>query len=322
LVNRYVVNPRILVFLMVGCFLTSFIPTLGYGRTVLHPIEPVRFADVLGPAPQQPKPELVTLVQLPTTNFLPADSVLTLIEHRLEEPAAKWVMDEVESDDFMDEGGSDDFMGDLESEFDEERKVVSDPLEGYNRMMTGFNDWFYLSILYPVAGGWNWLAPEPVRTSLYRMFHNLLYPVRFVNTLLQAKPVAALEETGRFVLNSTVGILGLFDPAKAWFGLEAHDEDFGQTLGLWGVGAGPHLVLPFLGPSNLRDTFAMVPEWPLDPVSYVKSSSQQLGVRSFDQVNETSLDLKGYESIKNDAVDLYPFLRDLYEQNRNQKIKD
>jgi len=262
---------------------------------------------------QPPESVSLNLAKLSIQHFAPKDQVLALINQDTPAETERWVMDEMESDGFMDE---------LDSEFEEEKLDDSDPLEGYNRIMTGFNDWFYLSILFPVATGWNWVAPEPVRTSLYRFFHNLLYPIRFVNTLLQAKPLAAIEETGRFVLNSTVGLLGLFDPAKAWFGLEPHNEDFGQTLGLWGVGAGPHVVLPFLGPSNLRDTFAMVPEWQLDPVTYVKPGTKQLGIRSFNQVNESSLDLQGYESLKRDAVDLYPFLRDLYEQNRTNAIKE
>ena len=261
-------------------------------------------------APANP---LVLASTLANPDFSPPNSVQAMLQVSPPEKGPR-----VASDDFAVDG----LMDDLEDEFGEPDEAVNDPFAGYNRVMTGFNDWFFLSILNPVAKGWKFVTPEPVRASLLRFFKNILYPVRFVNTVFQAKPVAALEETGRFVINSTVGLIGLFDPAKAWFGLEEHNEDFGQTLGYWGVGPGPHLVIPFLGPSNLRDAFALVPEWQLDPVSYVKSPVTQLGVRSFDQVNETSLDIGGYESLKKDAVDFYPFLRDVYEQNRLKKIEE
>ncbi|OGH01945.1 MAG: hypothetical protein A2600_09530 [Candidatus Lambdaproteobacteria bacterium RIFOXYD1_FULL_56_27] len=212
---------------------------------------------------------------------------------------------------------------DLEDEFGAPQQEVNDPFAGYNRAMTGFNDWVFLWLLNPVAKGWRAVVPEGGRTAVFRFFKNLLYPLRLVNNLLQAKLGGAVEETGRFAVNSTIGILGLFDPAQAWFGWEAHDEDFGQTLGVWGVGSGPHIVLPFLGPSNLRDTFALAPDWSLDPITYyAKGYPQQIGIWTFKSVNATSLDIGGYESLKKDAVDFYPFLRDVYEQNRKKKIEE
>ncbi|MBF0238537.1 MAG: VacJ family lipoprotein [SAR324 cluster bacterium] len=235
--------------------------------------------------------------------------------------------DAVESEDSMDDmGGFDEF----DDEFGSEAKPeVFDPLSGYNRVMTGFNDWFYTWVLDPVARGYRWVMPEFARRGIVHFFHNILFPVRFVNNALQLKFQNAGEEFARFGLNSTIGILGFWDPAQEWFGLEPHEEDFGQTLGYYGVGSGFHIVLPFMGPSNLRDSLSLFPDFYLDPVSYAESPYDnvenypyQLGIRSFDIVNETSLHIGEYENLKKDAIELYPFLREVYEQNRAKKIEE
>jgi len=197
-----------------------------------------------------------------------------------------------------------------------------DPLRGYNRMMTKFNDEAYVWVLRPVAKGYQWIAPKPVRESIENFFDNLFFPLRFTNNLLQAKPLNAVEETARFGINTTLGLLGFFDPAKYWFGLQAHDEDFGQTLGYWGVGAGPHLVLPILGPSNLRDTFALAPELMYSPLNVIEDPNTRWGVWSFDQLNWVSFHTDAYDSAKSEAIELYPFLREAYEQYRAKKIQE
>lgn len=233
------------------------------------------------------------------------------------------VMDGEMEDDFGGDG-----FGDFEDEFATEEPQEETWLDGYNRTMTGFNDWAFMNVLNPVARGWDWIAPDGVQRSINRFFKNLWYPIRFVNNLLQAEIIDAGEETARFVINSTIGILGLFDPAYDWFGLEAHDEDFGQTLAVWGVGAGPHIVLPILGPSNLRDTLALAPDYFIDPLSCVDLVTCQenrkygLAIWAFEEVNWVSLNLGAYESLKRDAFDLYPFLRDSYEQNRLKEIEE
>jgi len=231
-----------------------------------------------------------------------------------------YAQNDIEEEEVMDDDS--DMDDDFEDEFAENEIEVSDPLSGYNRFMTGFNDKLYFWLLEPVASGYAWAIPEGARRSVDNFFDNLWFPIRFVNNLLQFEILDAGEETLRFVVNSTIGILGLFDPAKSWFGLEAHDEDFGQTLGAWGVGAGPHLVLPILGPSNLRDAVALVPDWQLDPLTYIPNWKVEYGVRAFEAVNNVSLHLGEYESLKKDAIDFYPFLRDAYEQNREKKIKE
>jgi phospholipid-binding lipoprotein MlaA len=147
-------------------------------------------------------------------------------------------------------------------------------------------------------------------------------PVRFTNNLLQLKPKRAGSELVRFAVNSTVGVLGLGDPAAKRFDLQAYPEDFGQTLGYYGVGGGFHLVLPLLGPSNLRDALGIVPDYYLDPASYLDTVNVELAVSSYDVVNQTSLHLGEYESLKKDAIDLYPFFRDGYEQRRIKLIEE
>lgn len=216
--------------------------------------------------------------------------------------------------------------------FADEMKVqeIYDPLSGYNRMMTSFNDGAYEYVLKPVATGYKNVLHFEIRNSIENFFENLYFPVRFANTLLQGKFSYATEETGRFVINSTVGVLGLFDPAKSCFELEAHEEDFGQTLGYYGVGSGPHIVLPLLGPSNLRDTLSLYPDSVLSVIDWDERSywtltdtpAEYIGVKSFEKINTISIHMDKYEKMKEDAVDLYPFLRDMYEQRRKKQISE
>ena len=136
------------------------------------------------------------------------------------------------------------------SDFDVEFKEttpIADPLSGYNRVMTSFNDAFYEYALIPVARGYAYVVPKSARTAVSNFFDNLMFPVRFVNNLLQFKFKNAGEETLRFLANTIIGFGGLTDGAQ-YYGLTKRDEDFGQTLGAWGLGGGFHVVLPVLGP--------------------------------------------------------------------------
>jgi len=229
----------------------------------------------------------------------------------------------------------DDFDDDFEDEFgDQDLLDVFDPLSGYNRAITVFNDKFYFWVLKPVSRGYSYIVPEPARLSVSRFFKNILFPVRFLNNILQLKFKGAAIEFSRFCVNSTVGILGFADPAKEWFELDAYPEDFGQTLGHYGVGGGFHIVLPFLGPSNLRDLASMVPDYYADPVQLVQlvdvdmdelvdaDKYDELALRAYDIINRTSLHIGEYETLKDDALDLYTFLRDAYEANRKKKIEE
>lgn len=230
-----------------------------------------------------------------------------------------------------DEEFGDGFDDEFEDEFSEDTEEEPfDPLSGYNRVMTDFNDMFYTKVLFPVARGYGYVIPEGGRVGVSRFFDNLHFPIRFVNNILQFKLYNSGEELLRFCINTTLGILGFFDPAKEWFDLEAHDEDFGQTLGFYGVGGGFHVVLPILGPSNLRDSLSIFGNMYLDPLIYwdvrsynlLKNNWQALGIKAIDITNEASLHSQEYESLRRDAVELYPFFRNAYRQNRERQIEE
>lgn len=216
----------------------------------------------------------------------------------------------------------DDFAG--EEDFtngDIETLEVFDPIEPFNRGMFWFNDKLYFYLLKPIARGYR-VVPEPARESVSNFFSNLGTPVRFANSLLQLKMEDAGTELGRLVINSTLGIGGLFDPAKAWFDLERKEEDFGQTLGNYGVGSGFYIVWPLFGPSNTRDTVGMVGDFFLDPLHYIEMKPvERVGLTALDKETDLSLDKDTYEGIKQEALDPYLFVRNAYEQYRDGKIK-
>ncbi|WP_169778645.1 MlaA family lipoprotein, partial [Campylobacter curvus] len=164
-------------------------------------------------------------------------------------------------------------------EFDAKANTF-DPLSGYNRVMTNVNDFIYSNMLTPAAKGYAYVVPEPARTAISNFFDNLMFPIRFVNNVLQLKFQNAGEETLRFLANTIIGFGGLTDGAK-YYGLKEHDEDLGQTLGYWGVGSGFHIVWPILGPSNLRDTAGMVGDYFANPISYVKPRELSIGIGAF-----------------------------------------
>jgi phospholipid-binding lipoprotein MlaA len=210
----------------------------------------------------------------------------------------------------------------FEDEFEVESAApVRDPLRGYNRLMFTVNDRLYHWVMKPVARVYGWVVPEPVRCSVNRAAENLDAPVRLVNSVLQGKFAGAGSELARFGLNSTLGVVGMFDAADVLFGLEPCDEDFGQTLGRYGVGEGWPLTLPLLGPSNIRDTLGRVPDSFLRPLHYAEAWEEAAGVRVFQVENYLSLHIGEYESLMEDALDPYTFLRDAYRQRRRASVE-
>jgi len=204
---------------------------------------------------------------------------------------------------------------------DSSGETVPDPLEPLNRAFFEFNDRLYFWVLKPVATGYKTVVPEEVRVCTRNFFHNLAFPVRFVNNLFQGKFFGAFEETCGFLVNSVVGLGGLADIATA-VDLKRHEEDLGQTLAVYGSGPAFYIHWPFFGPSTLRDTIGMVGDGFLDPVSYLGTYWYAPGARAFNVVNETSLRIGDYESLKKAALDPYVALRDAYYQNRLSKIKE
>lgn len=215
---------------------------------------------------------------------------------------------------------------DDEPAFGEERDIglASDPLEPVNRAFFHFNDELYFWVVKPASQGYSYLIAEDVRMCVRSFLKNLLAPVRIVNNLLQGKVANTGVETARFVINSTLGIAGLADPAKNEFGLSPRDEDFGQTLGVYGLGEGIYFCWPFFGSSNVRDTVGLAGDFFLSPVSYLAMSDAGAGmaVEAGKEVNNTSLTLGDYENFKESAIDPYVALRDAYRQYRQKKIRD
>jgi len=195
-----------------------------------------------------------------------------------------------------------------------------DPLEPLNRKVFAFNDAVDNYALQPVAKGYVAATPLPVRTGVNNFFSNLEDAWNGFNNLLQGKPGNAASDVGRLLINSTVGILGLFDVASE-VGLEKHDEDLGQTLGVWGVGPGPYLVLPLMGPSTLRDT-ANFASTLVDPVGAVERVATRNVARSVKLVDTRAQLLNAGRALDEAALDKYSFMRDFYLKRRRSQIFD
>jgi phospholipid-binding lipoprotein MlaA len=197
---------------------------------------------------------------------------------------------------------------------------TSDPWEPANRAVYAFNDGLDKVSLKPVAKGYRKVFPAFMRRGVNNFFSNLRTPVTIINQVLQGKGRRALSDTGRLLVNSTIGIGGLFDPATA-AGIGEHDEDFGQTLATWGIPDGPYVMLPLLGPRNLRDAVAL----PLDLLAYPLYQHEETAVRDkllgLDAVN-TRARLLAAEGLIEDSTDAYVTIREAYRQNREFKIFD
>jgi len=196
-----------------------------------------------------------------------------------------------------------------------------DPLECVNRKIFWFNDKVDVYVLAPVARGWEKVSPHCVRTSVSNFFGNLRFPIVTVNDLLQGKVKDGASDVGRFGVNTTVGVLGLFDPASGW-GLVKHDEDFGQTLGVWGVPPGAYLVLPLLGPSDPRDAAGFAVDYALSVTPFFIDEAILWGAQVADTVNARSFVLKQVEDAKASAFDYYVFVRNAYLQRRRALVRD
>ena len=209
----------------------------------------------------------------------------------------------------------------FEAESSQGAGMVPDPLEGWNRVMFQVNDKVYFWVLKPVAQAYQQIAPLAVRTGVRNFFHNLSTPVRFTSCLLQGKDAAGTE-FGRFMVNTTWGVLGVADPAKDRLGLEvSDDEDLGQFLGSQGVGNGLYIVWPLWGPSTLRDSVGLVGDQFLSPLSYLRRWDTYLAIFAVKATNEASLHLGDYESLKSAAIEPYTACRDAYIQYRAKQIQ-
>jgi len=199
----------------------------------------------------------------------------------------------------------------------------NDPYERYNRAMFRFNDKLDRAILKPVAQGYEKVVPQPIDDSITNFFSNLDDVVVTFNDVLQGKFHQAGSDLSRLVWNTTVGIGGLFDVASH-MGLPKHNEDFGQTLGKWGVGPGPYLVLPFLGPSTFRDTVALPVDWVSDPLYhyYEVDKNGYWQLKTLYYVDKRAGLLRASRLIEQAALDEYVFIREAYLQRRQSLVYD
>lgn len=221
--------------------------------------------------------------------------------------------------------GDDDLDEDLFDEYDdapEQAQLVADPLYYFNYAMYSVNDFLYFYALKPVALGYKAIVPTPARHGINNFFHNLLFPVRFVNCILQGKLEQASDEFGIFLVNSTAGVLGFNRFAQKHLDMATQDEDLGQTFGTWNVGEGFYLVLPVLGPTTLRDAVGSVGDYFITPINYAEPWELYWGLKGTDLINGTSLRIGDYEALKEAALDPYVAIRNAYIQNRRSDVRD
>ena len=198
---------------------------------------------------------------------------------------------------------------------------ASDPLEGMNRVIYRFNDTLDRKLTKPIAERYQAYVPSPVRTGVSNFFSNIYEPIVIVNDLLQWKPEQTISDTMRFGFNTVFGVVGLIDVSSSW-GLEEHHEDFGQTFGTWGFGEGWYLVLPFLGPSTVRDTAGLPPAWFMEPVNIETGGRARLAWYSLFVVSKRAGLLSASRILDAGSVDAYLQVRTAYRQKRWFEIYD
>jgi phospholipid-binding lipoprotein MlaA len=197
-----------------------------------------------------------------------------------------------------------------------------DPWEGFNETMFEFNRRLDRYVLKPVARAYSVVMPEPFQVLISNGFDNIAFVPRTINSLLQGKWGGAGRELSRFLINSTAGIGGLFDAAKYW-GIEKSREDFGQTLGVWGMSPGPYLILPFLEPLTVRDGIGKGVDSFMNPLSYfIPFLWAGVGMRVGEIVNDRALNLELFQGFEESVVDLYSAVRHGYLRRREQLIKE
>jgi phospholipid-binding lipoprotein MlaA len=201
------------------------------------------------------------------------------------------------------------------------RTLPDDRWEGFNRGIYKFNDAVDRAALKPVAKGYKKITPHWLRIGIGNLLSNIEYPVTAINQFLQGKALLGLRDTGRFLLNSTLGVGGILDIATA-VGLEAHDEDLGQTLAVWGVGSGPYLTLPLFGPSSLRDAPSRMVDFFLDPLAYTDVPWEATWGKRAISVVHSRAELLSVDPTLQRTFDPYAFVRDAWVQQREFAIFD
>jgi phospholipid-binding lipoprotein MlaA len=207
---------------------------------------------------------------------------------------------------------------------------VADPFYRWNKFWFGFNHLFQSGLMRPFAKGYAFIVPSMVRKGLSNAYQNFIFPIRFANALLQLNFTKASKEFGRFMINTTLGVGGLMDVAKSDPNLQPGNEDFGQTLGFWGIGDGFYIVWPFLGPSSARDTVGLAGDTVANPLFWIFGPWAIHGddnpwylsyvVKAGDVLNNLPETLETYDSITQPAVDPYSAMKDAYIQYRRNAV--
>jgi ABC-type transporter lipoprotein component MlaA len=196
-----------------------------------------------------------------------------------------------------------------------------DPWEPFNEKTFWFNRQVDRFVLKPVAKGYNATLPDPVRGGIANMFDNLDVTRRLVNNILQLRFDGAGRELARFTINSTVGVAGLFDVAGHVFDIAKSDRDTGQTLGIYGIGNGPYLVLPFLPPLTVRDFFGFVADEAMYPPGYFIPTGAVIGMSATETISDRAANIDRYQGVEDTVVDLYGSVRNAYFQRRAADLK-
>ncbi|NOY75774.1 MAG: VacJ family lipoprotein [Kiritimatiellaeota bacterium] len=196
--------------------------------------------------------------------------------------------------------------------------IISPPdsIEGYNRVMFEFNDFVMVWVFRPLENGFSFIIPKTGREHIDMVVVNLEFFIRGISCLLEGEFKGAWVETQRFFINLTLGVVGVFDVAKDWFGLQAYDEDFGQAFASWGIGPGNYFVIPILGPSTVRDAVGEIFFIAFHPITWIPVP----GLGAFVFINRMSLRVKSYMSLRDPAFDKYTSLKNLWYLQRKIKI--
>lgn len=202
--------------------------------------------------------------------------------------------------------------------YPDKEEEIDDPLIGFNRAMFAFNDVSYRYVMIPIAKAYNHTLPQPVRSGVSNFFANIKSPISIVNHLLQGEGSKAGNTSLRFLINTTVGIVGIFDPAEDWWEIEEDNTGFADTLERHGTGQGVFVVLPFLGPSDLRGSTGLVADYFLNPIPYLTEQPDTAIIMATDAMQNFSDKAEAYEKIRAEAEDPYVFFRNMYLQGKQR----
>jgi len=227
-----------------------------------------------------------------------------------------------EDDGLFDEEDDDDLFSDDSPIESEPKTEISDPFYYFNKAMFHVNDKLYFWVLRPTALGYKAITPQFFRVGVANFFHNITMPIRFTSSLMQGDIGSTGTELGRFAVNSTVGLLGVMDPAADYLDWQPNNQDMGLTLGKYGIGNGPYVVWPVFGPSTLRDSVGRSTDYFLSPLTYLQPDKLSITVQAVDKVNATYFSLGDYEAFKQAYIDPYERMKEFYIEHRAERVAE